>query len=106
MGRILVAMSGGVDSSLAAALLVEQADLKVVRMNISQAPVNGLSVLEFHYLIGDASGVRHVSERHELGLFEPQDYRRAFEQAGLKPQFEEDGPSGRGLYFAVSEGPR
>jgi len=83
------------------ALLVDEADLKVARMNISQAPVNGLSVLEFHYLVGDASGVRHVSERHELRLFEDDDYRKAFEQAGLSPRFDAEGPSGRGLHFGI-----
>ena len=86
------------------AMLVEEPELKVARMSLSEPAANGLSVLEFHYLIGDTSGVRHVTERHELGLFEPQDYQRAFEKAGLKPQFDADGPSGRGLYFAVSEG--
>lgn len=87
------------------AMLVEEPELKVARMSLSEPAADGLSVLEFHYLIGDASGVRHVTERHELGLFEPQEYRRAFENAGLKPQFDADGPSGRGLYFAVSEEP-
>jgi len=85
------------------ALLVDQPDLKVARMNQSEPAVNGLSVLEFHYLVGDASGVRHLTERHELGLFEPEEYLAAFEQAGLTPQFDADGPSGRGLYFAVRE---
>lgn len=86
------------------ALLVDEPELKVARLSRSEPAVGGLSVLEFHYLIGDASGVRHVTERHELGLFEAQDYRRAFESAGLRPQFDADGPSGRGLYFAVRQG--
>jgi ubiquinone/menaquinone biosynthesis C-methylase UbiE len=87
------------------AMLVDEPELKIARMSLSEPAAGGLSVLEFHYLIGDASGVRHVTERHELGLFEPQEYRRAFENAGLKPQFAADGPSGRGLYFAVSGEP-
>jgi hypothetical protein len=85
------------------ALLVDEPELKVARMSLSEPAAGGISALDFHYLIGDASGVRHVRERHELGLFEPQDYLRALENAGLKPQFEPQGPSGRGLYFAVSE---
>ena len=84
------------------ALLVDEPDLKVARMNLSTPPVGNLSVLEFHYLVGDGSGVRHVTERHELGLFEDHEYRRAFEQAGLTPQFDAEGPSGRGLYFGLS----
>ena len=85
------------------ALLVDEPDLKIARMNRSEVALNGLSVLEFHYLVGDASGVRHVTERHELRLFEDDEYRRAFEQAGLTPQRDEEGPSGRGLYFAVGD---
>jgi len=84
------------------ALLVDEADLKVARMNLSEAPVDGLSVLDFHYLVGDASGVRYVTERHELGLFEDQEYRRAFDLAGLIHGFDAEGPSGRGLYFGVN----
>jgi ubiquinone/menaquinone biosynthesis C-methylase UbiE len=85
------------------ALLVDQPELKVARMNRSEPAVNGLSAIEFHYLIGDAAGVRHVTERHELGLFEEAEYRAAFEQAGLTPEVDPEGPSGRGLYFAVRE---
>ena len=84
-------------------LMVEAPEFKVARMSLSEPAAEGLSVLEFHYLIGDAAGVRHVTERHTLGLFEPQDYRQAFETAGLRPEFDEQGPSGRGLYFAVRE---
>ena len=83
------------------ALLVDEPDFKVARMNLSGPPVGNLSVLEFHYLVGDASGVRHVTERHELGLFEDHEYRQAFKQAGLTPQFDAEGPSGRGLYLGV-----
>ena len=85
------------------ALLVDEPDLKVARMSMSAPPVGNLSVLEFHYLVGDGSGVRHVTERHELGLFEDREYRRAFEQAGLVARFDAEGPSGRGLYYAVRE---
>lgn len=83
------------------ALLVDEPDLKVARMNLSAAPIGNLSVLEFHYMVGDATGVRHVTERHELGLFEDHEYRQAFAQAGLAVRFDAEGPSGRGLYFGL-----
>ena len=84
------------------ALLVDEPSLKVARMNLSAPPVGNLSILDFHYLVGDATGVRHVTERHELGLFEDQEYRQAFERGGLTPRYDPEGPSGRGLYYGIS----
>lgn len=59
--------------------------------------VGRTSVLHFEYLVADATGIRHLAERHELGLFTRAEMEAAFHRAGLKVSFQ-DGPAGRGLY--------
>jgi hypothetical protein len=41
------------------------------------------STFEVHFLIGTATGVEHLVETHTLTLFSDDDYRAAFENAGL-----------------------
>lgn len=73
----------------------------ICRMNVSR--VDGrLSILEFHYLIGTAAGIRHVTEVHELGLFTVRETLAAFERAGLRADHDPGGPTGRGLYIATA----
>ena len=55
------------------------------------------SVLHFEYLVAEASRIRHLVERHELGLFTRAELEVAFRGAGLDVSFQE-GPAGRGLY--------
>ena len=80
----------------------ETAEGKICRMNISAREGN-LSVLDFHYLIGTSEGVRHVTERHELGLFTREDMQQCFEKARLVVSYQEPGIGGRGLYIARQE---
>ena len=56
--------------------------------------------MEFHYLIGTKNGVKHVTERHEMGLFTVDDMKAAFTEADLNVVFDDDGLTGRGLYIA------
>ena len=42
-----------------------------------------VSTLDFHFLAGDETGIRHFSEHHELALFTRDQYRHPFEAAGL-----------------------
>jgi SAM-dependent methyltransferase len=75
---------------------VDEPDLRVARMNVSDLR-DGVSILDFHYLVADASGVRHFVEHHELGLFTREQYLSAFAQAGLVPIWDEAGIAERGL---------
>lgn len=74
-------------------------DLTVVRMGYNQ--VQGrISTLHFEYLIGSHGKIEHEVEKHELGLFTIDEMKSCFKDAGLKPTFDEDGISDRGLFTA------
>lgn len=73
---------------------IDTPEVKVVRMNTNRIE-NGCAVLEFHHLVGDRSGTEHYVENHILGLFEYEDYERAFLRAGLAMQT----ASSSGYYF-------
>ncbi len=79
---------------------VDQPDLKIVRMNASGQ--NGkISFFTYHYLVGTSKGVRYFTEHHELALYSREEYTSAFENAGLKVIFDEQGLYGRGLYIGI-----
>jgi SAM-dependent methyltransferase len=82
------------------ALFIDQPELKIARMNLSGVEGN-LSILNFHYLVATPAGIEHFTERHELGLFNPDDHRLAFEAAGLETTYDAEGLTGRGLYLGV-----
>lgn len=78
----------------------ESEDVKVCRMSHSSA-LDGISVIEFQYLIGRTEGIEHRREVHELGLFTAEEMRGAFADAGLEvAEYDPEGLSGRGLYVA------
>ncbi|HKV55012.1 MAG TPA: class I SAM-dependent methyltransferase [Candidatus Binataceae bacterium] len=70
----------------------------VCRMSLSRRE-GQLSVMSLHYLAGTVEGVRHYSERLALGLFTREEMERAFERAGLRVSYENDGLMGRGMYY-------
>ena len=80
-------------------LTAETPEGKICRMNISEQE-GTLSVIDFHYLVGTASGVEHFTERHELGLFSVNEMKEAFAVAHLAVRHDETGLTGRGLYIA------
>ncbi|MFN2418680.1 MAG: class I SAM-dependent methyltransferase [Candidatus Limnocylindria bacterium] len=83
MGRVVVA---------------ERPDLQAVRMNGSR--VEGrVSFLDVHYLVARPGTVEHLTETHALGLFMDDEYRSAFEGAGLAVEHDRDGLMGRGLWI-------
>jgi SAM-dependent methyltransferase len=79
---------------------VDKPNLKIARINVGkvQGPV---SALEFHYLIGTPSKVRHVVDRELLGLWTHEEYLDAFRDAGLEVAFDSEGLMGRGLYLGI-----
>jgi SAM-dependent methyltransferase len=80
-------------------LTAEAEGLAVCRM--SQIDVEGrLSRLHFHYLLGRATGIEHLTEVHDLGLFTVAETLEAFAAAGMRAEHDPQGPSGRGLYVA------
>ena len=85
MGRVIVA---------------ERPGLAAVRLNGSR--VDGrLSVIDFHYLVARPGTVEHLTETHTLGLFTRDEYRSAFERAGLTAEHDGEGLMGRGLWIAT-----
>ncbi len=78
-------------------VVAEERERKVVR--VGHTRVRGtLSEIQFHFVIADRSGIEHFEERHRLGLFREEEYRRAMERSGLQVFHEEEGLSGRGIY--------
>ena len=54
--------------------------------------------MDFHYLVGDSDGVRHLEETHELGLFTMEEMVSAFEAAGFgSVEADPEGLTGRGM---------
>jgi SAM-dependent methyltransferase len=78
--------------------VVDRADLKVARINGPIRTVDGIDVIDFHYVIADRTGVRYLTERHEIGAFTHEDYREALDRAGLDVEYDPEGLIGRGLY--------
>ena len=74
-------------------------DAAVARVMLSRR-VGNVSVIDYHYVIATLDGIEHVVEEHHLGLFTFEEYRAAFERAGLR-YAREEGLTGRGLHVGV-----
>ena len=83
---------------LISALHVEKPSIKVSRMNVTR--IRGKRILlDFHYLVAQASGVEHRSEAHELTLFAAEEYAGVFQELGLEWSFDPKGLCGRGMHI-------
>jgi SAM-dependent methyltransferase len=79
-------------------LTVDEPDLKIARTTVSGRE-GGLAIMDFSYLVATPDGTRYFTERHEATLFTDEEYRRAFEHAGLGVELDDYGLIGRGLYL-------
>jgi ubiquinone/menaquinone biosynthesis C-methylase UbiE len=82
-------------------LTVDLPEVKVARMNSSRAE-GQIVTMDFSYLVGEGARVERLEEQHVLGLFTWEQYRAAFEAAGLVCEIDEVGIFGRGLVIGVS----
>lgn len=73
---------------------------KVARANTTRRE-GDVCVLELHYLVARADKAECYRETHRVMLFEPDDYFEAIESAGLRPEYDEQGLMGRGLFLGV-----
>lgn len=85
---------------LLSAVFVDEPDLKLARMMIARRDAN-VSILNFHYMVGEPDVIRTMTEPHHLGLFTQQEYHCAFASAGLAVRYDADGLTGRGLFIAT-----
>lgn len=81
-------------------MLVDEPELKIARMNVTQLE-GRTSIIDFHFLVADPSGVQHFTERHDLTLFTTEEYIASFESAGFQVDYDETGLMNRGLLIAV-----
>lgn len=71
---------------------------KICRMSLTRLK-DGVSQLDFEYLIGRRGSLERRSEVHELGLFTKTQMLRAFADTGLAVEHDAEGLCGRGLYI-------
>lgn len=82
------------------ASFVDEPGLKIARINVSETE-GSLSVMDMHHLVGTPQRVEYFVERHEMGLFTPEEYARAFEAAELEVLHDPEGLTGRGLFLGI-----
>lgn len=81
------------------ALAAQDDRLAVTRMSRSGADER-ISWVEMDYLVSDGTTLERFSERHELGLFTPDEMKTALDATGLEVEHDPAGLIGRGLWIA------
>jgi SAM-dependent methyltransferase len=90
---------GVLDPSRVMTNIGEANGVRVTR--VGRVEVEGtVSRLRFDYEVSDGTGLRRLSEVHELGLFTSKELLATFEGAGLEAMFDPKGLTDRGLYIA------
>jgi SAM-dependent methyltransferase len=80
-------------------MTVDEPNLKICRMNVS-AKDGRVSVLNFHYMVAEPSGVSQFEETHRLALYTVEEMLGCFEKANLSVKHDPQGIFGRGMYVA------
>ena len=75
-------------------------DLAAARVILSGRE-DDVSLIEMHYVLATLDAVEYVDEVHRMGLFTREQYRGAFEAAGLRYE-RADGLTGRGLHLGTT----
>jgi SAM-dependent methyltransferase len=79
---------------------IEEANLKITRMNTTEREAN-VSVILFHYLVGQGTEISYFIEEHKLGLFTDAEYRSALANGGFRIAEHTTEFSDRGHYICV-----
>lgn len=75
-------------------------NLKIAWMYTSKR--EGLtSIFDIHYMVGTPEGVCTFTEKHVMGLWTNAQYQQAFENAGIKVNYDPVGLFGRGMYYGI-----
>lgn len=90
---------GALTDGYVSLVTAEDEGVSVCRMGFTEVK-DRISRLRMEYLVGTTGGIRHETETHELGLFTRDEMEEAFVAAGLAPDYDDEGPTGRGLYRA------
>jgi len=77
-------------------------ETKIARLNVSRIRGN-VSILEMHHLVAEKDkSVKYFVERHEVGMFEPDEFLALMRATGLRARFLKSGlMKDRGLYVGV-----
>lgn len=78
----------------------DEKELKITWMYTSEIE-NDMSVLDINYLVGTPEEITYFKEKHEIGLFDDTQYRKAFTNAGLEVSYDKEGLFGRGMYIGI-----
>src|SRR5581483_9849785 len=77
----------------------DEPELKLARATLSGIRDERISTTEMHYVVATPERVEHFVEHHELYLFTDDEMRTAFEEAGLRTEYDREGLIGRGLWI-------
>lgn len=84
----------------------DEKDLKITWMYTSKKE-NGYGVSDINYLVGTPEEVSYFRERHELGLFNDEQYRDSMKKAGLDIEHSDESLFGKdvgnGMYIGIKK---